>query len=521
MLHRVTVRLDDQPGAAISPHLFGALTEHFGRGMYGGIWDTERDIPRADVKAAAAAAGYTMFRYPGGCFSDWYHWRDGIGPKAGRPSHPETYWTGFRFDTLMPAGLGERFALPAEISRQFGPPETNQVGTAEFLKYCADLDVEPMLIANFGTGDPAEAADWVRYTNRSGRTARPVTWWGVGNETYGQWELGHCTAAEYAARYNEYARLMRGVDPSIRLVAVGCGDPDSGAEGRNWNQQVVTDAGDNIDALSVHWYYPGSWVGRPLRDDQNDYLQVAAGPDALGRMLDRVRADLIAARGPDHGITLSLDEWNLWVELTDLLTTNARLCDAVFFAGCFNRMIERADLVRIAMISHLVNCMAPIQTRGDRHFVTSSYLVHALYRKFVRARQVGVHVETGELAVPPFDEALISSAEMSSMVGLTGDPEGTTTSMFDASASRDDTGTTVFVVNKHFEAAADIDVVGLPPGAAVRLRLLTGPSPFAANDEDHPDQLGFVDLHFTVLPNGSVRFLLPTATVGALVVDPA
>lgn len=496
----------------VSPYLFGALTEHFGRGLYGGIWDVERDVPRADVQGAVGALAPTMFRYPGGCFSDWYHWRDGVGPKDRRPTHDATYWTGFRFDEQLPEEFREPFFIPERHSHAFGPRETNQVGTDEFLRYCLDLDVEPMLVANFGSGTPEEAAAWVEYTNR-GPAPRRVDWWGVGNETYGTWEIGHCPPADYAKGYRAYVEAMRAVDPEIRMVAVGYGALT--ADGEEWNRTLAREAADLIDALSVHWYFPGPWLARELRDDEGDYLQVALGSEGLGEMLDGVLATIDAVT--DRRLPLALDEWNLWFTHMDLLQTNDRQADGVFYAGALNRMIERADRVRMAAVSHLVNCMAPIQTRGDRHFVTTAYLVMQLYRRMVRRDAVRVEVEADELRARPFADPAVPPSALSHVVAESSGER--VASSIDASATTDDRGTTVFVANRRLDQAQTVRVTGLPPGATGRLRLIVADSPWRRNEVDDPAAIGLADQRVEVAPDGTVVVEVPAHTAGALDVE--
>ena len=509
---RARIHVTPDVVADVSPYLFGALTEHFGRGLYGGLWDAERDVPRADVKAAAAGLGATMFRYPGGCFADWYHWRDGVGPRDQRPTHDATYWTGFRFDEHVPARDRDRFVLPDRITHAFGPRETNQVGTDEFLRYCVDLDVEPMLVANFGSGTPAEAAAWVAHTNRDG-APRPVRWWGVGNETYGPWEIGHRSASDYATGYRRYVEAMRAVDPAIRTVAVGWGAPSDA--GREWNRTIARDAGDLVDALSVHWYFPGPWLGRGPRDDESDYRQIALGADDLGEMLD----DVVAAIDPhtQRPLALALDEWNLWFTHHDLLATNHRQCDGVFFAGAFNRMIERADRVRIAAISHLVNCMAPIQTRGDRHFVTTAYLVMQMYRRLVRRDAVRVRVECDQLDAAPFAD----TAQLPDQVQLAEAHAGGRRSgaALDAAATADPCGTTVFLANRLVDHAQQVRVGGLAPGASGRLRMVVADSPWSRNDVDDPSAVAFRDIAVCAASDGTLDIEIPPHTAGAISVQ--
>lgn len=490
------VRVDPTAFAPVSRHLFGALVEHFGRVLYGGLWNGARHAPRADVASAVRALGTTMFRYPGGCFADWYHWRDGIGPRGQRPVYDEQFWTTFRFGD----------AVSAELAREMGPVEDNAVGTDEMLRHCLDLGVEPMLVANFGSGTPEEAAAWVEHCNRSGRAPSPVRWWSVGNETYGTWEIGHCSSSEYARRYVEFSRAMRAVDPDIRIVAVGCGGHGPEGATKDWNTTVLREAAGHVDALSVHFYFPGPWLGRGRRDDEGDYLQVATGADELGAQLDAVIAEVDSVE-PSARAPLSLDEWNLWFEWPELVTSNHTLGDAVFFAGCHNRLLERADRVSMAMISQLVNCMAPIQVRGERSFVTSSYLVIQMYAQAMRAGAARVDVECDQITAAPFADTAPPPPE--AFGGRTG-------RVLDAAASVDSGGVTVFLANRSLDTPLRVTVSGLPAGGAGRLRHLDGDGPFARNSEDRPDAIRWRERRVDADRTGRCSVELPPHTAGAL-----
>jgi alpha-N-arabinofuranosidase len=339
-----------------------------------------------------------------------------------------------------------------------------------------------------------------------------VRWWSVGNETYGNWEIGHCSAPEYADRYVEFCRAMRAVDPSIRIVAVGCGGLGPEGSDAGWNRTVLERAGEDVEALSVHFYFPGPGLGRALRDDEADYLQVATGADELGVMLDRVIAGADQAGRP-RAVPISLDEWNLWADWRELITTNHRLGDAVFFAGCYNRILERADRVTMAMISQQVNCMAPIQTRCDRSFGTAAFLVGMLYRRAARAGIAATRIECDTLVAPAFDVVDSDS------VPMTGER---TAFSVDASATHDAGGTAVFLANRRIDGAVQVTVCGLPPGARGRLRHLVAEDdhPFARNDEDTPDALGFRDVPVAVGDDGRATVELPPHTAGVVQVRP-
>jgi alpha-N-arabinofuranosidase len=494
----VELRLGGDADQEVSSGLFGGFVEHFGTGLYGGLWDLEANGPRADVMAAVKAMGVTALRYPGGCFSDWYHWRDGVGEAAQRPRYERTYWTGLEIEGLD---------IPRELAERFGPPEPNAVGTDEFLSYCVGVGAEPMLAVNFGTGTPQEAADWVAYVNRRSGSPRKVRWWGIGNEIYGHWELGHCSAAEYGRRFRAFATAMRAVDPEIQLMAVGSAD-----RGRNhpgWNEEVLSAAGDDVDLLSLHFYFPGAALGRQLADTQEEVRQLLLGPSMLGKTLDHALAEVDAVR---PGLPVALDEWALWSDWSDLLSRNHRLCESIFFGGCLNRLIERAGRVRFAMISHLVNCMATIQTSGPRMHVTAGYLTFQLYRRHVRGFALPVEVEGPSVQVPPFAEFNPSGDQALGGTGATSREVG----LIDAAATRDADGTTIFACSAALDEPTRARIHGLSPGARGRAISVSGPSPFAQNEFDAPDRLGFAETDCAADSAGTCTVELPPATVTAL-----
>ena len=501
----------------ISPLIFGGMIEHFGRTVYPGVWDVDRDVPRADTKAAIEAMGVRALRYPGGCFSSDYHWRDGVGPKEERPLIESSFWTtvheraeGFGADSGLATG-------PEGIGPIIGPPEPNLMGTDEFLQYCLDVDAEPFLVANIGTGTIDEAAAWVRYCNVDRKAPRTVTWWGIGNETWGLHEYGHAPPSEYGARVVEFAEAMRAVDPSIKLVAVGLPVAEyevMGGDGgglarhtaREWNRDLLEVCGQHIDALSVHWYFPGM-IGRPL-DTADDLRQLLTAPDML--------ADALAATAtfndevvPARRIDLSLDEWNRMVEFKDHLSANHPLADGAFFAGCYNAMLANAGRVRIAIVSHLVNCLAPIQTDDSRLFVTSGYLVAQLYERYARGQSVAVDVESPSLDVPPMDR--LDGARWPAKPLRC----ARTAAQLAAAAARDGDVTTVFLANRDPEASLVVDVHGLPDGRS-RLRRLDGPGIWAQNSLDHPDVLRLREAEVETI-DGVATVSVPAAGVAVLI----
>jgi alpha-N-arabinofuranosidase len=496
------LRLGRRTDTRVEPGLFGGFVEHFGTALYGGVWDLEGGHPRADVRSAVRAMGVTMLRYPGGCFSDWYHWRDGIGDPAERPLHERQFWTGFQLE-----GVGE---IPHDLAERFGPPEPNAFGTDEFLRYCNDVGAEPLLTVNFGTGTPAEAAEWVAYVNRRPDSPRSVKWWGIGNEIYGNWELGHTGPEDYGRRAREYAAAMRAVDPGIRLMVVGTAD-----RGRNhpgWNEAMLRAAGDAADIVSLHFYYPGAALGRQLADTPEEMQQLLFGAHAFAHAVDHSLREVDAVR---PGLPVAVDEWGLWSEWADLMSRNHRLCESIFFGGVFNRMIERAGRVRFAMISHLVNCMGTIQTSGPRMHVTAGNLAFQLYTRHLRTFLVPVEAEAPLVYVPPFSEYVKTGNQ--ALGGTIGEAPRNIP-VVDAAAVSDPTGTTIFACSAADEPVRTT-IHGLPADARGRARWISGPSPYAQNDFDAPTTLGFAEAPCTTDAGGRLTIELQPGTVTALVFD--
>src|SRR5437016_4896627 len=196
----------------VDRRIFGSFIEHLGRCIYGGVFEPNSKLAddngfRVDVLEAARGLRPPVLRWPGGNFVSGYHWIDGIGPVERRPRRIELAWHS---------------------------EESNRFGTDEFIAYCRELETEPYICINMGTGSLDEAQAWVEYCNGSGNTywanlrranghPQPynVRYWGLGNEMYGEWQIGGMDANEYVAAARRFARIMLGTDPSIDLVSCG------------------------------------------------------------------------------------------------------------------------------------------------------------------------------------------------------------------------------------------------------------------------------------------------------------
>jgi alpha-N-arabinofuranosidase len=492
----------DRPRGRIHPYVYGQFIEHIGRCIYGGVFEPGSPLAdergfRCDVLDAMRGLRIPVLRYPGGCFSDEYHWRDGIGPREKRPDYPEQYWTRALRNHKRP-----------ELASVLGPPETNAFGTDEFLSLCAEVNSDPYINVNHGTGTPDEAAEWIAYCNRSG-SPRKVTVVGIGNEVYGPWETGHCPGAEYGRNFLRYRDAIRSVDSNVKLVAVGAMRIFGG-----FTEEMLKAAGPSMDYVSVHCFYPGIVGIRKLRDDEPDYWAVAAAPYALMREVDHASQAIDRVLGLDSPVRVAFDEWTLWCDWDECVATNYDLRAGLFFAGTFNRMLERAPRLEVGGIDELVNMLGVIQTNESGLFLTAAYLVNRLYVEETRPLALETVSESETFDSPIWPEA---PENMRPILGedLYGIP------YLDASATASEDGRelAVFLINRHLSEPMEVSIAiegAVRSPSDQRLRLLSADSPFARNDFGHPERLRIVDVPVAVEGN-RLRVELPPHSVGALV----
>lgn len=362
----------------ISPLLYGHFIENLGKCIYGGLlrrlgagWEVN-----PAVKEALTALHPTVIRWPGGLFADGYHWRDGIGPPHLRPTRPNRYWR--RFGPLM------------------GPRDPNVFGTDEFIALCREVGAEPLINVNLATGTPGEAADWVRYC--TGR----VRWWGVGNEQYGFWALGHCSPAAYARRYLEFREEMLDADPGILTMVVGT----DGSFMPEWNRIVLDIIGDKADLLSFHAYVPGfehflSYLRRERRDPDGVYYAMVGAGAEVERRISWTEDTLRASLGPHSHIRLALDEWNLWWKPTQTYRAVFTMREALAVAGILNTLHRNAHIVEMANIAQLVNVLGLILVVGDEVKLNSIYHPFLLFAQEAGRFLVPLEVESDSYCTPP------------------------------------------------------------------------------------------------------------------------
>jgi alpha-N-arabinofuranosidase len=347
----------DRPVGKLDRHVFGGFVEHLGRCVYGGIYDEGSALSddhgfRRDVLELLRDLRVSVLRWPGGNFVSNYHWADGIGPREHRPPRPELAW---------------------------GGADTNRFGTDEYLRYCAELGAEPFICFNMGTGTLAEALGWVEYCNSAADThwadqrranghAEPygVRYWALGNEMYGEWQIGALSAEEYVAEATRWARAIRMLDPAAKLV--GCGQTGW----HDWDRTVTEGLAGLIDLYSIH-IYTGS----------GDYWTNVLQPHQAERAI-RHTASMLGRAAYGRQVTpprIAYDEWNVWYrEPGGALEERYDFADALAVATYLNIFTRNCDWVAMANLAQLVNAIAPVVTSPETVAVQPIYypvLLHA------------------------------------------------------------------------------------------------------------------------------------------------
>jgi alpha-N-arabinofuranosidase len=401
----------EQPGARIDRHIYGQFAEHLGRGIEEGVWVGEdSSIPntrgfRNDVLAALRDLHVPVVRWPGGCFADEYHWRDGIGPRASRPTTLNTNWGGV--------------------------PEKNVFGTHEFLDFVQLIGADAYINGNVGTGSPREMAEWLQYmtsdkptalTAERARNGHPEPWkiayFAVGNETWGCG--GKMSAEYYLDLFRQYATFLKTPpDAKTQIIASGGHDEDS-----SWAELLTARGGGDLSAVTFHyytlpvndWHHKGAATG--FGDDQwNSTIAHTLKMDEFITANDAA----MSKSDPQRKVSFAVDEWGTWYDPEPgrepgFLYQQNTLRDAVVAAVNFNIFHRHADRVRMANIAQMVNVLqAMILTKGPQMVLTPTYHVFHMFRPFQDAtflptelQAAGVSVSAARTATGALAVALVN-----------------------------------------------------------------------------------------------------------------
>ncbi|MGQ9723193.1 MAG: alpha-N-arabinofuranosidase [Candidatus Jordarchaeum sp.] len=478
----------------IDSRIYGHFIEHLGRCIYGGIWNLEKNDFNERIIERITDLKPLIIRWPGGCFSDNYHWMDGVGPVEQRPVRENLPWS--------------------LLGPEFGPSETNRFGTDEFIKFCRRVGAEPYINVNVGSGTPEEAANWLEYCNGSietelgslrakygNRKPYKVKFWGIGNELYGTWETGHMSAEEYAQKFMEYHDAMKKVDSKIELVAVGADQryPD-------WTKTVLEKAGKYIDYLSIHLYFTGVLPeegGSEIKEDTKSYRRIIASSYKFQEILEWVRETIESVMGKNHGIKIAFDEWNLWWDFSQLLHANYCLRDGLWAASVLNKIIKMSNIVKMANIAQLINTLGVIQTNGDDVFNTAIYEVIKLYRENTQKNAISTEISSPKFLFEPLG-ILKDRREIPYIDGA-------------ATVSEDNKNLTVFLVNFHpkKDLPIEVEIPKLRSYEKLIIKEINGPSIHAKNDYQK-NEITLSQREFHQLPE-KIEYALPAHSISVMI----
>ena len=372
----------DRGTETISRNIYGQFSEHLGRCVYEGIWVGENSpIPntrgiRNDVVAALKKIHVPVVRWPGGCFADEYHWKDGIGPPDKRPAMINTTWGGV--------------------------VENNHFGTHEFLDFCEQIGAAPYICGNVGSGTVQELMEWVEYmtsgagspmANLRRANGREQPWkipfLAVGNESWGCG--GNMTAEYYAdnfSRYNTFAKDYPG-NKLCRVASGGIEDDYHWTEVlMKQNRERMKHGGDRMDGYSLHYYTvpTGNWSHKGFATEftEADWHTTLRRALRMDELINR-HAAIMDQYDPQKRIGLIVDEWGVWHDVEPgtnpgFLYQQNTLCDALAAGVTLNLFNLHCDRVKMANIAQMINVLqAMILTDKENMIVTPTYHVFEMY----------------------------------------------------------------------------------------------------------------------------------------------
>jgi alpha-N-arabinofuranosidase len=387
-----TVVIDgSNPTNTISRHIYGHFSEHLGRCIYDGFWvgDTmnvpKKDRIRLDVVDALKRIKVPNLRWPGGCFADEYHWRDGIGPRNQRPYMVNTNWGGVS--------------------------EDNSFGTHEFLELCSLLDCEPYIAGNVGSGTVEEMAKWVEYLNSDAKSTMTdlrkqngrnepwrVKFWGVGNESWGCG--GEMTADFYADQYKRYAIYCRNYN-NARLLKIASG---ANSSDYNWTETLMKNVGPGrMWGVTLHYYTlpSGDWgkKGSAINFDEKEYFNTMKNCLVMEELVTR-HSTIMDKYDPAKRTALVVDEWGIWTDPEPgvnqgVLYQQNSLRDALIAGTTLNIFNNHSDRVRMANLAQTVNVLQSIiLTKGNKMLLTPTYFVFDLYKVHMDAKKLNINFKS-------------------------------------------------------------------------------------------------------------------------------
>ena len=370
----------------ISKHIYGHFAEHLGHCIYGGFYVGEKNaIPntngvRNDIIEALRKLKIPNLRWPGGCFADTYHWKDGVGPKDKRPTMVNKWWGGVT--------------------------EDNSFGTHDFLNMCEAIGAEPYISGNVGSGSSQELADWVQYVNFAGRSpmsdwrqanGRSAPWkvrfWGVGNEAWGCG--GNMRPEFYADEFRKYATFMSDWENTGGLLRIASGASD---DDYVWTETLMKNIPLRmLGGLAMHHYSIIDWnkKGPATGFTEEQYFKIMKSAILMDELVTK-HAAIMDKYDPQKKVPLVVDEWGGWYDVEPgtnpgFLFQQNTMRDAMIAGVTLNIFNNHADRVRMANLAQCVNVLqAVILTNQEKMILTPTYHVMEMYNVHQNAKQLPV-----------------------------------------------------------------------------------------------------------------------------------
>ena len=484
----ILINADDRLGH-ISPEIYGHFSEHLGRCIYNGIYVGENSpIPntdgiRNDIIEALRNIKAPVFRWPGGCFAEEYHWQDGIGEKSLRRKIVNTNWGGVT--------------------------EDNSFGTHEFMRFCELVGCKPYINGNVGSGSVRELSEWIEYmtsdaesplTEQRKKNGRAEPWkleyLGVGNENWGCG--GNMRPEYYADVYKRYQTFCRNYSGN-RLYRIACG-PSSADY--NWTEVMMKNLdSNNVDAIDLHYYTMPVWPEMESATDFDDelYYKTIAAANFSDELITR-HSEIMNRYDPEKKIGLVIGEWGCWHKVEEgtnpgFLYQQNTMRDAIVAAIELNVFNRHSDRVVMANLAQAVNVLqSVILTEGGKMIKTPTYHVFDLFKTHQNNEAVYCYTQNENMS------------------------EGKNTPMISVSASVNEKSMTVTVANCSLteEAAVECSIFGFK-ASSVSCRILTNEA-HSYNDFDCPDRVSITE-HTAVIKDNVLKLNIPPCAVVECVVD--
>jgi alpha-L-arabinofuranosidase len=489
MMTKLIINTDLKKGK-INKNIYGNFAEHLGRCIYGGFWvGKDSDIPningiRKDVVEALKELKIPVLRWPGGCFADEYHWKDGIGPAESRPKMINVHWGGV--------------------------VENNHFGTHEFFELCELLETEPYICGNVGSGTVQEMREWVEYMTFDGESpmanlraanGRKEPWkliyFGVGNESWGCG--GNMKPEYYADLYRRYAAYVRNFGNN-KVYKIACGPA---GEDYNWTEVLMREAGRYMDGLSLHHYtVPGTWTkkGSATSFDENEWITTMRKALHMDEMLTK-HSTVMDKYDPDKRVALIVDEWGTWFDVEPgtnpgFLYQQNTIRDALVAGINFNIFNKHCHRVQMANIAQTVNVLqAVILTEGSKMVLTPTYHAFKMYKVHQDSELLELDIKSPEYTLG--DESL---------------PQVTATASVDAEGK---IHISLCSLNPNEAAEVECELRGSGK-TSVTGTILTADTMNAHNTFEDPERVTIKDFNSAVIIDGKLKVKLPAMSIVTL-----